>query len=190
MPKQSDDMMERIRENYQSIILGFIVFLIAAVALYRALGKQETPKTAAQKEAEKQMQEVNNKMQKIEGSTYTAKKGDTLWKIAEMKYGSGYNFVDVAKANKLANYNVIEVGQKLTLPDVQPKKLTTGEVAKVQTAKVTITGAQYTVKKGDNLWTIAVGAYGDGYSWSKISKANNLKNPGLIIPGQVLKLPR
>ena len=48
----------------------------------------------------------------------------------------------------------------------------------------------YTVKSGDYLWSIAVRAYGDGYQWVKIVKANNLVNPDLIFSGNVLRLPR
>jgi nucleoid-associated protein YgaU len=40
------------------------------------------------------------------------------------------------------------------------------------------------------LWTIAVRAYGDGYKWTEIAKANKLVNPNLIHPGNVFVLPR
>jgi nucleoid-associated protein YgaU len=44
--------------------------------------------------------------------------------------------------------------------------------------------------KGDSLWKIAVRAYGDGYKWVSIAKANKLVNPNLIHSGNVLTLPR
>lgn len=44
--------------------------------------------------------------------------------------------------------------------------------------------------KGDHLWGIAVRAYGDGYKWVEIARENNLVNPNLIHPGNVLSLPR
>ncbi len=53
-----------------------------------------------------------------------------------------------------------------------------------------ITDNTYTVVHGDNLWKIAVRAYGDGYKWVEIAKANNLKNPNLIHSGNVFTLPR
>ena len=56
--------------------------------------------------------------------------------------------------------------------------------------KQKITGNSYTVISGDNLWDIAVRAYGDGYRWVDIAEANNLANPDLIHRGNVFKLPR
>ncbi|PIZ97158.1 MAG: lectin, partial [Candidatus Levybacteria bacterium CG_4_10_14_0_2_um_filter_35_8] len=37
---------------------------------------------------------------------------------------------------------------------------------------------------------IAVRAYGDGYRWVDIARANGLENPDLIFSGNVLKIPR
>ena len=53
-----------------------------------------------------------------------------------------------------------------------------------------IDGATYTVVEGDWLSTISARAYGDIMSYSKIAEANNISNPDLIEPGQVLKIPR
>ena len=53
-----------------------------------------------------------------------------------------------------------------------------------------IEGDTYTVVEGDWLSTIAARAYGDILDYPKIAEANNISNPDLILPGQVLKLPR
>lgn len=50
----------------------------------------------------------------------------------------------------------------------------------------------YTVKRGDTLWAIAKRTLGSGSRWKEIYNANiNLigKNPDLIYPGQVLRIP-
>lgn len=47
----------------------------------------------------------------------------------------------------------------------------------------------YTVKAGDNLWSIAQEVYGDGNSWRSIATANNLSNPDFVHAGNELKLP-
>ena len=52
-------------------------------------------------------------------------------------------------------------------------------------------GRTYTVKKGDSLWKIAKQLYGDGALWGRIHDANRdvIKNPDLIQPGWVLRIP-
>ena len=49
----------------------------------------------------------------------------------------------------------------------------------------------YTVQKGDCLWKIAKQFYGNGSEYPKIFNANNdqISNPNLIYPGQVLTIP-
>jgi nucleoid-associated protein YgaU len=53
-----------------------------------------------------------------------------------------------------------------------------------------ITGNTYTVVRGDNLWNIAVRAYGDGFRWVEIARSNKLVNPHLIHAGNKFILPR
>ena len=48
------------------------------------------------------------------------------------------------------------------------------------------TDGKYTVQKGDTLWAIAKKYYGNGSLYPKIVKNNNIKNPNLIYPGQIL----
>ena len=49
----------------------------------------------------------------------------------------------------------------------------------------------YTVVAGDSLSKIAKKIYGDANRWKEIFEANKgkIKNPDLIYPGQVLKIP-
>lgn len=126
-------------------------------------------------------------------ATYKVEKGDHLWKIATKLYGSGYNWVDIAKENNLTNASRISEGQELKLPKTAVKTLEpakeTVKVAEVS-APAKIEGDSYTVVKGDNLWIISVKAYGDGYKWTEIAKANEIKHPNYIEVGQVIKLAR
>jgi len=52
-------------------------------------------------------------------------------------------------------------------------------------------GRTYVVVKGDSLSKIAKALYGDAKKWKLIHEANKdlIKNPDLIDPGQVLKIP-
>lgn len=130
--------------------------------------------------------------QKISGKTYVTQKGDDLWHIAERAYGDGYKWTEIAKANNLTNPNVLYSNTKLTLPVITP----TPQIAQEKPSTVptvaqgnTIKGHTYTVAKGDDLWDIAVRAYGDGYQWVKIAEANHLSNPSVIFSGNVLSIP-
>jgi nucleoid-associated protein YgaU len=50
-------------------------------------------------------------------------------------------------------------------------------------------GTIYTVRAGDDLWSIAEKVYKDGYSWVKIAQANGLQNPNIIYVGTKLIIP-
>jgi nucleoid-associated protein YgaU len=127
------------------------------------------------------------------------REGDDLWKIAEAAYKDGYKWVEVAKANNITDPGMISAGQKLTLPQVTtttvaqnptPTTVVTPAPSTSVPAGQKITGITYTVVHGDDLWDIAVRAYGDGYKWVEIARANNLTNPNIIHSGNVFKLPR
>lgn len=49
------------------------------------------------------------------------------------------------------------------------------------------TSKSYTVKKGDNLWNICKSKLNDPTKCWEVAKKNNIKNPNLIYPGQVIK---
>jgi nucleoid-associated protein YgaU len=172
----------KLNEESISMVLGALVIVIVGILIvnYFKDKRGETTPVALTTTADKV--EV--------GKTHTVVKGETLWGIAEEAYGSGYNWVDLYKANNLTNSKV-EVGQKIEIPEVSAKQPTsTKKVATVTTVSQTITGDKYTVVKGDSLWNISVRAYGDGYKWVEVAKANKLVNPNVIHVGNVLTLPR
>lgn len=128
---------------------------------------------------------------------YEVAKGDSLWKIAVNKYGNGYAWGEIAKANNLKNPSSLEAGQKLTMPEkvmVGGKEFgLVGATSIVANNNPLVTpGTEYVVVKGDSLWKIAVKAYGDGYQWVKIWQINKVKLPnanGLEI-GMKLTVPK
>jgi nucleoid-associated protein YgaU len=140
------------------------------------------------------------------GSTkYIVKKGDTLWKIAEKAYKSGFNYKDVVAYNKIANPNTIVAGQEILLPTVKPQLPTDptilsqggvggpsddAAISATMTDKVTDSSSNYTVVKGDTLWTIAARTLGDGFSWADIAKANGITDPVKLEVGTKLVIPR
>lgn len=176
-------VFQKIKQNYQSIVLGVLVVLVAISVMVKL--SSQTQKSVALKKTTPSAEKTT-----ADKKTYTVKKGDSLWLIAENQYGSGFNALDIARTNKIKNPNFIGAGQKLTIPDVEVRKPTKGLIAQAKTAEITIKEDKYTIKKGDNLWQIALQAYGDGYQWVKIAKENKISDPNLIHVDNILNLPR
>ena len=105
----------------------------------------------------------------VSGTKYTVKAGDTLYSIAK-KYN--VTVAALAKANNITNYNLIRVGQVLTIPG--------------KTTPPPATSVNYTVKAGDTLYSIAK-KY--NVTVAALAKANNITNYNLIRVGQVLTIP-
>jgi hypothetical protein len=64
--------------------------------------------------------------------------------------------------------------------DVQVKEMN------LQSADLT---KRWTVTSGDSLWSIASKEYGDPGDWRLIANANDIDNPRILYPGQVLVIP-
>ena len=102
---------------------------------------------------------------------YTVVAGDSLSGIAQRLYGDESQWPRIFNANRdqIDNPDEIFPGQVLRIPATD----------------------QYTVVAGDTLGGIAQQFYGDQTQWSRIFEANRdqLSNPNLIFPGQVLCIP-
>lgn len=188
----------KLNESMLSMLFGVVTVILIGVLVFRMykvnkpeisqLAEQTAVPTAQVGEVKVEVKEDGSKVPLELPEKVTVEKGQHLWQIAEKHYGSGYNWVDIAKENNLKNPSVLAVGQELRLPKVAIKQIETMAVAKAELPK--IEGDSYIVVKGDNLWNISVRAYADGYKWSEISRFNELRNPGYIEVGQVIKLPR
>ena len=103
---------------------------------------------------------------------YTVQRGDSLWSIAAEQLGDGSRYTEIMELNGL-NSTEIHPGIQLKLP--------------VQTVSEP-TYREYTVQRGDSLWSIAAEQLGDGSRYTEIMELNGL-NGTEIHPGMQLKLP-
>lgn len=204
MEKQLKKLLKtlKINENTISTIMGAAVVLVMGVMIFnyfKSINKGQVTDNGTSSSTEASQTTSESPTSKDLPAKYKVVKGDDLWHISEKFYGSGYNYVDIIKENKLSNPSVITAGTELTIPKVEPKKLTkvavdnTKVITKVVTKAISIEGNTYKTVKGDHLWNIAVRAYGDGYAWVKIYDANKEKignNPSLLYKDIELKLPR
>src|SRR3989344_4431239 len=132
MEKQLKSLLKslKINENLISTIMGGLVVVVMAAMIFNYFKTfNKSGQISDQAAVNLSEEEV---LAKELPTTYKVVKGDDLWHISERFYNSGYNYVDIAKASKLANASAIEVGQELVIPKVVAKKAT---VIKAETAK-------------------------------------------------------
>jgi nucleoid-associated protein YgaU len=165
-------------ESYTSLFLGAVVVVIIAILIVTFL-KNNKPEGFTSSSSITSESEVS-----VPG-TYTVKANDTLWSISEKVYGSGYNWVDIVKANNIENPDMLFVGVKLNIPSVKTIIVVGGQ-EKIES----ITTNSYKIETGDCLWNISVRAYGDGFKWTELAKVNQITNPDLIFAGNIIRIPR
>ncbi len=180
----------KLNESNISMVLGALVIAILGIIVINYFRNQNTPEIQTGTSTEVQETEQPTLKSGQGPVQYTVSKGESLWTIALKQYGTGYNWVDIAQASNIKNPNAIDAGQKITIPDVQPKGATVITDDNGAASTEVITSSTYTVVKGDSLWKIAVKVYGNGNAWTKISTANKLANPNIIHSGNLLSIPK
>lgn len=194
-----------------SMVLGALIILVVGILVFNYFNRSK-PSLGPSQNTENVVQDVSP--DNLPGK-YTVKEGDTLFTIAEKYYKDGSRFTEIAQANNLTDPNTIEAGESLNIP-----KLTTSPEPTASTSEAspeasvepsptpapsapaqqpasedTIWGSAikqdtYTVVEDDWLSKIAERAYGDALAYNKIAQVNNIQNPDLIFPGQILTIPR
>lgn len=99
--------------------------------------------------------------------TYTVRRGDSLWKIAN-RYGVNVN--SLVSLNNIQNPNLIYPGQQIRV---------------MVSSNNNQSKLYYRVRRGDSLWRIAR-RYRT--TVNNLVKLNNIKNPNLIYIGQILRI--
>lgn len=210
-----DKLSSEVSSNQSklSMVLGALIILVVGILVFNYFSRGR-PEVGPAQQTEQQMEE-DVSPNKLPGK-YKVKEGDTLFLIAEKYYQNGSKYEELTKANNLSDPNLIEVGQVLEIPKLAEAPVITPTPSPTETPPATappspdpspspdppsqndaatpwgpkITGNSYTVVEGDWLSKIAGRAYGDIFAYRKLAQVNNIKNPDLIFPGQVINIPR
>ena len=115
---------------------------------------------------------------------YTVASGDTLGSIAA-RYGTTYEAL--AAINNISDPNLIYPGQVLRLAaKAQPPSVAeTSTGASSAAATTAASSGSYTVVEGDTLASIAARF---GSTYEALAAINNISDPNVIYPGQVLRV--
>lgn len=203
----------KTNESSISMIIGIIVVLAVGLLVVRYFRNINENSTLPPISTEAESSDFDEQGRKI----HVIATGESLWLIAQNEYGDGFKWVRIASENNITSPTDIEEGQEIVLPDLEEPIVEEEDIALndieeelvettadeitleitqeseeevEQTTTEPISGATYTVVRGDHLWSIAVRAYGDGYRWVDIAAENELVNPNLIHAGNVLRLPQ
>ncbi|HKP41723.1 alpha/beta hydrolase-fold protein [Mycobacterium sp.] len=147
--------------------------------------------------------------------THTVVAGETLSALALRYYGDAELYRLIATASGIANPNVINVGQRLILPDFTRYTVAAGDTLSalalrfygdaelypliasasgiadpsnidVEQRLIIPDATRYTVVAGDTLSALAVRFYGDAGFYPLIAKVNGIADPAVINVGHVL----
>lgn len=114
-------------------------------------------------------------------TTHTVQPGENLFRIG-LKYGVSWQAL--RDVNGLAGTTIF-VGQQLIIPQ-SGAVVTPPPATEPAPAPQPISGATYTVQRGDTLFRIATRL---GVNMWELAAANQIRNPSLLYIGQVLVIP-
>ncbi|HQL42484.1 MAG TPA: DUF4398 domain-containing protein [Spirochaetota bacterium] len=119
---------------------------------------------------------------------------DAKYKESIVASGEAITIANSVSAKKVAVAPVIEgeatpEGKKEVQSEPQKEAL---QKTVEEETEYTMYKVKYNPERRDCLWRIAVKFYNDGFKWKQIFEANKdlVKNPNLIKPGWVLKIPK
>ena len=219
-PSSYFDRLESDLKSNQStlsLVLGALIILVAGVLLFNYFNRGSSDIGPAQQTTEKQEdvspEGLPGNYTVKEGDTLFLiaenyyKDGYKFSEIVKANDLANADVIEVGQVLKIPKLEGVEMAQASPTEQASPAPAASAqalaspspsakeEAPAVGGADTTIWGPKiegdtYTVTEGDWLSTISARAYGDIMAYPKIAQANNIANPDIIVPGQVLKLPR
>jgi len=119
---------------------------------------------------------IEKQKEMLKPVTYIVKKGDNLWNIAQKH---GVSVTTIVGMNNLVNSELLKIGQRLEIPGIGGGLSSTDQSDKP-------VNIDYSVKKGDNLWSISKKF---DVKMSAIISLNNMKEISQLSIGEKLKIP-
>jgi nucleoid-associated protein YgaU len=164
-------------------LVSLLIGVAAIAALIVVIVSFSTPR----KTGDISSQSTQAKTEEKKTIRHTVIVGDTLWNISLKYYGSGFDWPTLQKINGLSNPDLLFPNMVLDVPTKPTIEM--GQISSTSTERIEPKHSQITVQPGDTLWSIAEREYGNPYLWPAIAKENPIKNPDLIYPGFLFRIP-
>jgi nucleoid-associated protein YgaU len=166
-----------------AITFFVVVFALGALTtafVFRPLGSSYVSSSFWSQTPESPELLPSGQDKKTEEQTYAVQPGDSLWRVAERKLGSGAEYARLAAYNGLDQEAQLEIGQELRLPN---------ERLEVETQEKPTSPKYHLVQQGESLWSISQEL--PHHNWVQLYQLNRQvvgRNPHLIYPGTKLRL--
>lgn len=101
-------------ESSISTVLGFVVIVIIGLLVVNYFRNLENGG---------QIDRQADSNATTSSQIHTIAEGESLWTIAEQYYNDGFLWTEIMEANNITNPGDIEVGQELTIPDIESENV-------------------------------------------------------------------
>ncbi|MFC4104170.1 LysM peptidoglycan-binding domain-containing protein [Paenibacillus xanthanilyticus] len=119
--------------------------------------------------------------------SYTVRKGDTLYRLSQLFYGSKSHVGDIASRNKLSKDAELTAGTIIVIPALS--KSQDGDTSSSDKPASSGAAVVHTVKEGDTLYSISRTYFGSNSYAKKIAAYNQLGDGDDVKVGTKLKIP-
>ena len=124
-----------------------------------------------------------------EYKTYIVQIGDSWWKIAANKLGSGTKMYELAEFNGKTTKTALRPGDVIKLPEIRDEIKEAESKAEPVVIPDTNLYISYEVKIGDSWWKIAAKHLGSGTKMAELAKYNGRNTSSILHIGESIKIP-